>query len=589
ITQPLADALPATLLSPGGNPGAPNAANVLAALGQLVGEGQGTRLTLSLGAELGELGKTQAAHEVNNVSFTAIGQVESAYVDARSAREAADAELAAQLGELEGVLTPEQQQAYIEEYRRLNEAVYRTEAEAAQRLDAVVAPNVGLIDQAVLYDRTRAEQVVGVMSTLAGSPLPAAATEWGINAFQDDSETAEVYAQYRDQVRTEVVERGLPGTLTQYQAEGGDANAALDKWNTLYNGVKTARDLFTSASQHQDAINAGAEFINASRAWLNGDPSVLTNLLNRPGAVESLSPFGAAFAAAGVAFGVVNAANAEDVEDLAKALGEVSKAGLELFAGAVNSLSNSGRLALLAGQTAANEADRAASFATQRLIPGLGVAINAIATVDAFKEAVNDPSLANVVAVVGNATALLGSAISLFPALLPVGKLVEAIGSAISVFAEAFLGDGDDQRNMEQQQILEKVLKDHYHFRQHPEQLAEVAERLANNEAIYDDIWRNADLSKAQLYELIYRTGDDPRSGLKDIVDAALAVGLEGNALVDAIAELAEERGNVGEAYLDVIRQFEAMKNTQPLSEEQRQGWLRQIAELLGLEGPDSD
>jgi hypothetical protein len=592
ITGPLAEALPNVWPGPGNytNPDLPaNAYNVLGALENLASQGQGTRLSLSLGAELEELGKP-SAQEATDVGFYGISQAENQYTDAKAAREEADAELAAQLAELEGVLSPEEQQAYIDEYHHRHEDVYRAEVEAAQSLNDVVAPNVGLIDQAVLNEPSRAEEVVGVMSTLAGSPLPAAATEWGVNAFQEGSETAEAYKDYRDQVRTDVVEAGLPGTLTQYQSEaGGDPNAALEQWNDLFDGVKNARDLFTNAQQYQQAIDAGEQFLNASRAWLAGDTSALTNLVNSPRALENLTPFGAAFGAAGVAFGLVNAANAESAQELAEAVGNAGKSGLELFAGAVGSLNNSGRLALLAGQAASDAATQAAKFATERLIPGIGLGLNAIATVDAFRQAIDDPSLSNVVAVVGNATAFIGSAISLFPPLAPVGKLIEAIGTAVAWLAETVFGDDDEERNNEQQHILEALWRDHPYFQDNPDQLGIVAGRIADNGPYYDDVQRQADLSDEQLFELIYRAGPDPSGALPELVEVATSVGLEGGDLIDALDQLVEEQGGLDVARAAIAEHLYLLESASPpLTEEQRLERLKSIADVLGLEGPDS-
>jgi hypothetical protein len=589
ITRPLAEALPNQWPGASYGPVPANSINVLASLEGLAAEGKGTRISLSLGAQLDAAGK-DTAREVNAAGFNALNVVETQYTEARQAREAADAELAAQLAELDGVLSPEERQAYIDEYHERHKDVYEGEAAAAEKLNAQVAPNVDLIDEAVVRDPARAGEVVEVMTALASSPLPAAATEWGVNAFQDGSDTAALYAPHRDDIRTNVVEKGLAGTLTQYQTEaGGDAHAAAAKFDQLFKGMKAARGLFGNAQQYRDFVEEGGKFVSAVWSAARGDSSKLRELLEDPRALKGLTPTGAAFGAAGLAFGLVNAANAEDAQKLAVAAGQAGRAGLELYAQAVGSLTNSGRLALLVGTDAAQTAASGARFLTEKLIPGLSLGVNAIATVDAFQKALNDPSLGNVVSVVGNAISVIGSAISLFPPLAVVGKVVEAVGAAVTWLGGVVSGNpAEEARNNEQQHILEELWKDDPYFQAHPEQLGTVAGRIADNDSQYDDVQRAGGLSREQLFELIYRAGPDPTSSLLDLTQVAAATGLQGDALIAAIDDLANREGGLQNAYLQVEQQLYSLVTHPPANEAERLSRLQGIAHALGIEGPDS-
>jgi hypothetical protein len=353
--------------------------------------------------------------------------------------------------------------------------------------------------------------------------------------------------------------------------------------------MRSARGLFQSAQQYRDAIAQGGEFVSAVKAAAGGDPSKLRELFEDQRALKGLTPTGAAFGAAGLAFGLVNAANAQDAQALAVAAGQAGRAGLELYAQAVGSLSNSGRLALLVGTDAAQTAASGARFLTEKLIPGLSLGVNAIATVEAFKNAVNDPSLGSVVSAVGNAISLIGSAVSLFPPLAVVGKVVEAVGAAVTWLGGVFSGnEAEETRNNEQQHILEEIWRDDPYFQDHPEQLGLVAGRIADNDAQYDDVREEGGLSREQLFELIYRAGPDPQSNLIDLTKIAASVGLQGDELIEALDDLAEREGNLQYAYLRIMDILHGMEIYPPANETERRQRLQGIAQVLGLEGPDS-
>jgi hypothetical protein len=110
-----------------------------------------------------------------------------------------------------------------------------------------------------------------------------------------------------------------------------------------------------------------------------------------------------------------------------------------------------------------------------------------------------------------------------------------AVGAAIAWLADTVLGGGDDERNLEQQHILEELWREHD--------------------------YRDARLMDEQLFELIYRAGPDPYEVLPNIVDAAQAVGLSGDALIDAVAEVAKEvRPRWGASIGVAVREPHAVK-----------------------------
>jgi hypothetical protein len=559
------------------------------AFDHLADRGEGTRLTLALVNELDAAGKTETAGELVTEAFDGINELRDDYKDARSDREEADQELATQLTDLEGALTDEQRAAYIEEYHQVHAEVYQREAEAALALSGAVGPNVDALNQVVQAHGDRADDVVDLMKDLAGSPQPAAAVEWAAKAFQDGSPTAEIFGDFQEEVERDVVQAGLPGTLLQYQAEAdGDAGPALDRFQGLFNQFKSAYRLFTGRDQFQQAIQRGQEFIDAFRAQQAGDPTRLRALLSSEQNVRSLTPFTAGFAAAGVVFGIANAANAEDAEALVQGIGTAGRGGLELLAGGIGSLNSSGRLAALVGQEGAESAVRAARFATNRLIPGLAVGLNALTTVQSFRDALDDPSAENIVKLVGSATSLVGSVISLFPPAAPIGKAIELIGVGISLVGSWVFGDDTDaRRDHEQEAILKEVLADEPYFQSHPDQLDEVSEQISRSDTDLGQLSEDAGLTQSQLFELVGSVDGRENDALEEVAEVATAVGLSGQQLVDALQGLDEEWGGVEDAWLSNLQLFEHAESL-PEDSAERLEYLKVIAGQLGIEGPAS-
>jgi hypothetical protein len=170
-----------------------------------------------------------------------------------------------------------------------------------------------------------------------------------------------------------------------------------------------------------------------------------------------------------------------------------------------------------------------------------------------------------------------------------VGKVVEAVGAAVTWLGGVVSGNpAEEARNNEQQHILEELWRDDPYFQAHPEQLGTVAGRIADNDAQYDDVQRAGGLSREQLFELIYRAGPDPTSSLLDLTQVAAATGLQGDALIAALDDLANREGGLEQAYLQVQEQLDTLVSDPPEDEAERLSRLQGIANALGIEGPHS-
>jgi hypothetical protein len=565
-----------------------------AGFGRAGNTGDGARLGLAVAGQLQASGNTVAAQEIERAAMGALHQLQTNYTDLRTQREGLDAQLQSELAELEGSLTPEQKAAYIAEFQARHEDVYTAEAATARELEGAIRPNVSTLNAMAAADTTgiRATEVTTAMATLASSPVPAVAVEWASQVFQDGSPLAQTYQFHRGEIERDVVQRGLPGTMAQYQAEaGGDPDAALQKMEELYGQFQLSQQLFESPQTFQEAMQTGRQFLDAMGAARNGDPSQLRALLTAPGQLEGLSPFGSGIAAAGLAYGMLTIANADDLGEFVKGVANASQAGLELVAGTIGSLSESGRLARIVGQEGAESAARFATFASQRLIPAIGLGLNALSTVESFQALMREGGAGNLVSLIGNATSTLGSAISLFPPAMPVGKLLELAGAVVSFIgglltaherAEAF--------NQEQQEILAKIFADPALSPEwlvnDPEAQARVASRLARSAVNLPELAQTAGLTPDQMFQIANRVASLDNQNLGELLEVMHAAGLQGQGFVDQLLQFENEDYGAILTLTGNMTLFDGLRHYEPGSPE-RLEYARFIAENLGIQGPN--
>lgn len=482
LTGPLARALPPAW--PEGNPTAgypPSSESVRIALEGLAAQGKGARISLALGHQL-EVAGNPLAVDVTNVGLTS--------------------------------------------------------------LDAAVAPNVALIDQAVVDHPSFAGQVTGVMAALASSPMPRTAVEWGINAFQDGSATAAAYAGVADRVHTEVVDAGVAGTAAQVQAETNDPNAAVDELNQLFKGLKSAHKLFKTTQDYQKAISQGQQLLDATSSAVRGDPSKLQALLNSESQLKGLNSTGGAFAAAGLGLAILNATDAGSAQDLVKSIAQIGQNGASLVAKTITTLSGTGRLAL--GEDASRIAGQTAKFIEQRLVPGLGAALSGLTLASSIEAAAQSGSAGSVTTAVGDAVSFLGSAISLLPGAQVVGEAINAVGQGISLVGQLIqVGEHHRAQNDEQEAILDEVWKDDPYFQTHPDALHRIAHRVADGNYDVGTLAASAGLSRGQLFDLIDQAGPGWNETFGDLVRIAVASGHQGADLSEAVLGAVDRFGGL--------------------------------------------
>lgn len=554
--------------------------------------GDGARLALAVAGQLQASGNTVAASEIESAAMGALHQLQTNYTDLRAQREQLDAQLQAELAELEGLLTPDQKTAYIAEFQRRHQDVYDAEAATARELEGAIRPNISTLNAFAAADGARATEVTAAMAALASSPMPAVAVEWASQVFQDGSPLAQAYRFNRADIERNVVQRGLPGTMAQYQAQaGGDPAAALQRMEELYGHFQLSQQLFESPQTFQEAMATGRQFLDAMHAARDGDPSQLRALLTAPGQLEGLSPFGAGVAAAGLAYGMLTIANADELGEFVTGVANAGQAGLELVAGTIGSLSESGRLARIIGQEGAESAARFATFASQRLIPAIGLGLNALSTVESFQALMREGGAGNLVSLIGNATSTLGSAISLFPPAMPIGKLFELAGTVVSFLGGLLTGhERAEAFNQEQQEILARVFSNPEvspsWLVNDPEAQARVASRVARSAVDLPELARTAGLTPDQLFQIANRVESLDNQNLGMVLEVMHAAGLQGEAFVDQLLSLEGEGYGGIYAITGNMDLFNGLIHYPPGSPE-RIEYARHIARVIGIQGPD--
>ncbi len=577
LVEPLAGAIDAL--------GASSNEPLLYALEQIASDGKGLRLGAALSNALTAVGQTELAQQVAWTSTLALDHTRTAAVEARTAREEADARLQAQLAELEGVLSPEQRQAYIEEFRAQNEAIYEAEVNTAAALDQALTQNAAALDQLVLNDPSKAEAVVGAYADLAKSPLPAHAAEFAARVMQDGSPLAEAYGEQAEQLDA-VAETAIAGTLTQYQAEAGNspeaANAALTRFEQLMAQFSSASKLTTVSS----SIGEAREYVDALRAAQNGDPQALQRILTDNQQLSGLSGFTSGVGAAALGFAVANLPG-QSGADLVRAVAEAGHSGAELVLRTIGSLEKAGRLATLAGSASQAAAiAHGAEFLQTKVLPGIGALLGVASTVDAFGDLLRDDATpAEWVNAVASSISLLGAAAAVAPVAAPFAGVIAVVGAVISIVGGVLTErEKRAEFNAEQNEILTKVLTDEYVANGQFD--AETVERAAREIAYSSDnttaVVREAGLTTEQLIELM-ATVPHANDGefLEGIVQPLAAAGVRGEEFLRTVQSIA---ANYGGDIRDLIGDALTLLGASTINEEiSREEVLEHIAETVLL------
>lgn len=496
-------------------------------------DGRAIDLSTALVSELSRLGKTEAVSELSDVVLEGLGHVQGGYEDAREAREKADQEMQAMLSEFSGILTPEQQSQFIDNYRAEHKDIYDAEVAAAEKLDEYLEANGPALDAVAVADPGRADEVIGAYEQLAKSPLPARALEWAARTMQDGSPTRAAFEAHAQDIIEKVVEPGMPGAMSQYQAEAnGDQKSAMDRFEALFDQFKTAKGLIEAPGDFGQAIQDGQAYIDAMRKAADGDPADLKRILADRNKLQGLSGLNSSIAAAGLVFAVTNLPGQQGF-DLVQSVGNIGEAGLDLAARAIGSLESSGRLA------SSSRLVTSAAFLQSKILPGLGVALSALSTIDAAGDFFREGGGRNAARAISSALTLVGGVMTLFPATAPFGVALTIAASVGGWIADQIFGADERKRFDEmQQKLLEPILTDAFGD---DDRVREAARQIAFGDLNMNEMFEKSGMTPAQFVDLM---GSVPFSNdrlFPQVVEMLAGQGITGAELLDTLKKLEAE------------------------------------------------
>lgn len=503
----------------------------------------GTELAAALTTKLQEAGKSQGVSAMAGPLTAGLETVHGSYNAAHEAREATDQRLSELLAAA-GPLTQDQQQAFISDFRETHADVYSAEAQAAEELSNFLTTNGPALDAAVAAEAQFSpinaahsqDALFDAYKSLAGSPLPARAVEWASSVAQDGSALNGVFADRMESLAKDIIEPGLSGTLAQYQVEAsGDGASALERFETLFNQFTTARSLVNAPGNFLKSLGDAREFLEATRLAQSGDSTRLTALLTDQNKIGGLSGVGSSIAAASLAFAITNLPEQKGF-DLARAVASIGADGADLAVKAIGTLTNAGRLSETSGLA------NGARYLQNTVLPRLGVALSALGTVDALGDFLREGGAENGVKLLTSAIGTVGAGLALFPPTAPVGAVLAVIGTIGGIAADLFFG------GKKLEELREEITQHLTAAGVDPAIIEAMANTGANLSEVADTLKLSPEQMQAMLKEDSF-IGYAPHI----FIELAQAYGIEGQQVVDLVAQMNEGREN---AFFDVMKEF---------------------------------
>ncbi|MBJ6761565.1 hypothetical protein JGU66_12380 [Myxococcaceae bacterium JPH2] len=360
-------------------------------------------------------------------------------------------ELQRQLARVGPGLTSEQKQKYIEAYRNdpKNKAVYDTADQKKRELaETLQKPaNAAVLARASIQDPAARQAIYDAMKEVAHSPDPKVAVDFA-KQVQKDPELKKAFGTQPD-FEKDITAPAVQNLAGKYiAANPGEPKKAYEQYKEDIKGLvdSYAKPGVETKGSAADGQQAWADLDGAA----DGDPDKLKSLTedwdNASPTTRALRGGAVAFYAAWGKDKLDNQAYADGIKDLATA----GEQGLELAAGATQSLVNAGKL----GSKGATFAKLAAE-----LSPALGVVANAASLASHTQKTAETKNPAYAVAAFGDAIAVLGSVAQTLPGGAVAGSLTRGFGEAFSGVAE-LVGNGieDIKKNDDIKKYLQAAL-----------------------------------------------------------------------------------------------------------------------------------
>lgn len=368
--------------------------------------------TRSLAQSLDETGKTDVAQGIRDSAAmvspnSLIHGAKSKYDTAKANVEQNNQRLQQQLGRLGPNLTEAQRQQYVRDFN--NQPQVKADLEQLQQS----SKDLGAVLEKVASSPESKPETIQLATEaakeLAKSPTGAVEAKDAavalIKRLQTEPGIVADPAGLQTQLE-QVIQDSAPNVYQEMlRRSGGDRNAAAQNFAAQFDFLEQNRNIFSNLQPLQKAVDA----------IRNDDLNALKD-------IGSDNKFSKTFRSLGLAFSVAKLAGGpnDDAEAFIKEVANGGKEGLELLAEVMKTYGK--------GLQLSRNAERAALI--EKFTPGLALVANALSThMDIVKYQSRNGNWGDLVSLIGNATATLGSAMEVTGIGAAPGKLLQTIGS----------------------------------------------------------------------------------------------------------------------------------------------------------------
>ncbi len=385
-----------------------------------------------------------------------INELQSAqrsYGAASEAVKQAEADLARDIASFGNNLTPTQQQAYIEQYRREHQPLYDAQQQAARNLQRELSE----AQTAMLSDSTFQPQMASLIAdgyrTLASTPDFGAQTAQWVNSVNADPRLREVFRDQLPAINGEILGSALGTAANEYlRLSGGDPAAAAAQMTTLIEQLQQNPSLLETVSGTGSAATSLGVALQQAHAifapMAQGQflsPSEMTAALGELGN----TPLGLGLASAGLVFGIAGTIDAVGKGQWDAAITnmvQTAASGADIVGAAATYLANSGRFV--------NSAATVAGFAStaSKVLGPLGAGLGFAMSIGDYQ---SNPNAGAAAEVIGNGAALVGAAMIATGVGAPFGVALVIGGTIASFIGNIF--DSQSDREHAKAQLREHV------------------------------------------------------------------------------------------------------------------------------------
>ncbi|MBL8957265.1 MAG: hypothetical protein JNK82_41210 [Myxococcaceae bacterium] len=467
--------------------------------------------TESLVKSLDEVGKTDVAQGLREsheaAQGTSVMLSTSKFETAKANVEANNQRLQEELKRLGKSLTEAQKQQYIKDFN--NQPQVKADVEALDKAAKDVAAVIEQVATSPESTPAMIQKAADVAKELAKSPIGAIEAKNFAVKLRERLETEPGLVEDVEAMKTQLdktIEDSAVNVYTELlRKSGGNVDEANKNFAAQFEFLEQNRNVFSNLQPLKKAVDA----ISA------GNLAALRE-------ISSDQKFGKTFKSLGVMFSIAKLGSMSsdpndpayaDARSFIKETANAGKEGLEVLAEAMK---NSGELFKNAK---AVDGMKSAGSLVERFTPGLALVANSISLqMDVVKLNSRNGNWGDLVSLIGNSAATLGSALELTGVGVPVGKLLQTVGSiAAGVGGLISMVQAEGQITDEMKRLLEKQ----------PE-LEGLTDKLADGEL--KRLAEKTEMTPEQVQRFMRENPELLKNpvNLKRFVDVAEATGVKG-------------------------------------------------------------